>query len=355
MPPVRITLADVARSAGVSRTTASFVLSGRTDMRISAESRQRVLDAASHLGYRPNLTARSLRTTVTRTIGLISDTIATTPFAGEVIHGALDAAFARDRLLFVVETSGDRVVERRLIEEMLDRQVDGVIYATMYTRPAQPPPSLRGGGPVVLLNCLDESFSGPKVLPDERGGGRSAALALVEAGHTDGMYALGGRHRTDNAPGGVYAGRLRMQGVDEVLGEAGLGLAGSVECAWEPEHGYDGVRHLLATGRRPRALICLNDRLALGAYQALQEYGLRIPEDVSIVSFDDSDLATWLRPQLTSVALPHYELGKAAVDLLLGNRLDREVHRIPMPIRLRASLAAEGVPASTTKRLQNGR
>ncbi|MGH3516474.1 MAG: LacI family DNA-binding transcriptional regulator [Haloechinothrix sp.] len=338
MPSSRITLADVARKAEVSRTTASFVMSGRTDMRISADAHRRVLDAAAELGYRPNLTARSLRTSVTRTIGLVSDTIATTQYAGEVVHGALDAAFAHDRLLFVAETSGDPVVERRLVEEMLDRQVDGVIYAVMYTREAQPPPNLRGRA-VVLLNCLNDAFGAPTVLPDELGAGRSAAGALVRAGHANGIYAIGGRHKTSGTPDGVYAGRQRMQGIEEVLGDAGATLAGAVECAWEPEHGYHGVRRLLDEGRRPRALICANDRLALGAYQALQEKGLRIPDDVSVVSFDDSELASWLRPQLTSVALPHYELGKVAVDLLIENRIDPATHRIPMPLRARSSIA----------------
>ncbi|GAA2971607.1 LacI family DNA-binding transcriptional regulator [Streptomyces enissocaesilis] len=338
MPASRVTLADVARRAGVSRTTASFVMSDRTDMRISDEARQRVLAVAEELGYRPNLTARGLRTTVTRTIGLISDTIATTQFAGEVIHGALDTALAHDHLLFVVETSDDPAVEQRLIEGMLDRQVDALVYATMYTRVATPPPALDGRR-VVLLNSLDETFDGPRVLPDELAGGRNAAAALVRAGHTDGIYSIGGRHLIPATPDGAWAGRLRMQGAEEVLAEAGLELSGTVECAWEAADGYAAVSGLLETGIRPRALICLTDRLTLGVYQALQQAGLRIPEDVSVVSFDDSALASWLRPGLTSVALPHYELGKAAVDLLLNGDQSRAVHRIDMPIRTRQSVA----------------
>lgn len=341
MTDARVTLADVARRAGVSRTTASFVLSGRTDMRISTSAQERVRAAAEELGYRPNLTARGLRAGVTGTIGVISDTIATTQFAGEVIHGALDTALKHDRLLFLAETGGDREVERRLVDEMLDRQVDAVLYAVMYTRQATPPPNLRGR-PVVLLNSLDAGFDGPRVLPDERGAGRSAARALVDAGYTDGIYAIGGRHQTDAEPDGVYAGRERMAGVEEVLATAGAELAGSYECAWEPENGYAGVSSLLDTGHRPRALICLNDRVALGAYQALQERGLRIPDDVAVVSFDDSELASWLRPTLTSVALPHYELGKAGVTLLVENRLEQQVIEVPMPIRIRDSSAGRG-------------
>ncbi|MPY98754.1 MAG: LacI family DNA-binding transcriptional regulator [Actinophytocola sp.] len=337
MPPFRVTLADVARRAGVSRTTASFVLSGRTDMRISPDAQRRVHAAAAELGYRPNQTARSLRTHVTRTIGLISDTIATTQFAGEVIHGALDTALERDYLLLVAETSGDPVTEKKLVDEMLDRQVDAVVYAMMYTKPGQPPDSL-SGLPVVVLNGIDESFDGPRILPDELNGGRTAARALVDAGHRDGIYAIGGRHRTQEAPDGVYAGRLRMRGVDEVLADVGAAVAGSYECAWEPEHGYAGMTSLLNDGHRPKALVCLNDRLALGAYQALQERGLRVPDDVSVVSFDDSDLASWLQPSLTSVALPHYELGRTAVATLLDGTSERRLVTVPMPLRSRDSI-----------------
>src|SRR5262249_24479740 len=112
--PPRATLRDVARRAGVSRTTASFVISGRTDMRISPDARERVLHAARELDYRPNLMARSLRTKHTRTIGLVSDTIATEPYAGEMIRGSLATALLCEHLLFVGETEGDATVEKRL-------------------------------------------------------------------------------------------------------------------------------------------------------------------------------------------------------------------------------------------------
>ncbi len=339
----RVTLADVARRAGVSRTSASFVLSGRTDMRISEATRQRVLAAAAELGYRPNITARSLRTAVTGTIGLISDTVTITPYAGEVIQGAADTALKHDRLVFVAETSGDRDVEHGLLREMLDRQVDAFVYAAMFTQVHQPPELLREY-PVVLLNCLADSFDAPAVLPDETEAGATAARALLDAGHTDDIHVIGGRHETAETPGGVVAGRERMAGVEAALAEAGTAPASVTECAWHtPDYGYRAASDLLAR-HRPTALICLNDRLAFGAYQALHEHGLRVPDDVSVVSFDDSDLASWLRPALTSVALPHYELGKAAVTLLVEKRLTPGEVRVPMPLRERASV---GPPATT--------
>ncbi|MET8980081.1 LacI family DNA-binding transcriptional regulator [Streptomyces sp. NPDC004539] len=334
----RVTMTDVARLAGVSPTTASFVLAGRRDMRISGDAEERVRRAARELGYRPNLTARGLRTSVTRTIALISDTIATTQFAGEVIHGALDAAGARDHVLFVAETEGDPRTETRLVEGMLDRQVDGFVYATMYSREVRLPAALRDAR-VVLLNCYTEDTLAPSVLPDEVGAGRDAAGVVLGAGHRDGVHAVGGRHLTDATPDGVWAGWERMRGVEEVLAGAGVRLDGVAECDWQPEDGHREVLRLLGAGTVPRALICLNDRIALGAYQALQESGLRVPDDVSVVSFDDSDLARWLRPGLTSVALPHYRLGRTAVELLLDGETGAAVHRVPMPVMLRASHA----------------
>ncbi|MEV4135827.1 LacI family DNA-binding transcriptional regulator [Dactylosporangium sp. NPDC049742] len=333
----RVTLLDVARRAGVSRTTASFVLTGRRDMRISADAEQRVLRAARELDYRPNLTARSLRTRVTQTIGLVSDTIATDAFAGEIIRGSTATALTRQHLLFIGETEGDPATEQRLIQDMLDRGVDGFLYAAMYTREIRIPSALRGH-PVVLVNCVAGGRRAVSVVPDELAAGRSAASALLAAGHTGGIHIVG------ESAAHVYAARNRRTGIDETLAAAGLRVAGTVECSWWPEPAYEAVRAFLAGGPRATALICLNDRLAMGAYQAAASAGLRIPDDLSVVAFDDSDLASWLRPQLTSVALPHFELGRRAVELLLDPDREPGTHLVDMPLRSRASIAPPRLP-----------
>ena len=335
MPPQRATLLQVAQRAGVSRSTASFVLAGRhQDMRISEDARQRVLRAAQELDYRPNLMARSLRTKVTRTIALVSDTIASDPYAGRAIHGSLAAAVANGHLLLIGETDGDPVVEERLIADFLDRQVDAFLYASMFTRYVRLPKQLHGR-PVVLLNCLTRTVrpSHHSIIPDELTAGLTAARALLEAGHRRGIYLVG-------KPGkGVFAARERLAGIKEELGTAGARLAGVIDCDWWPDSAYDAVSRALDEGLDPRALICINDRVALGAYQALREAGVVIPDDVSVISFDDSELAAWLRPQLTSIALPHYELGWRAVETVIGVSTPPEVTRLPMPIRRRHSVA----------------
>ena len=336
MPPQRATLLQVAQRAGVSRSTASFVITGRhVDMRISEDARQRVLRAVQELDYRPNLMARGLRTKVTNTIALISDTMAGDPYAGRAIHGSSAAAVARGHLLFIGETEGDPVVEEKLITDFLDRQVDAFVYARMFTRQVRLPKLLRGRR-VVLLNCLTRG-AGPayhSVIPDELAAGQSAARVVAEAGHRDGIYLLG-----DPAEH-VFAGQERVAGIRESLAAAGTRPAGVIGCNWWPDSAYDALGRALAAGLRPKALICLNDRIAFGAYQALREAGVAVPDDVSVVSFDDSELAAWLRPQLTSIALPHYQLGRQAVELLLGDEKEPGVTRLPMAVRHRASVAA---------------
>jgi LacI family transcriptional regulator len=173
------------------------------------------------------------------------------------------------------------------------------------------------------------------VLPDESDAGRTAASVLLAAGHRDHIHLVG-ETTTE-----VYAARMRRAGIEAAFAAfetGGVRLAGQIDSLWWPDPAYRAVRAFLGTGQRVTALICLNDRVAFGAYQALQEAGLRVPEDVSVVAFDDSDLARWMRPQLSSVALPHFELGRRGVELLLGDGADGGVHLVPMPLAERGSI-----------------
>ncbi|MFB9681847.1 LacI family DNA-binding transcriptional regulator [Streptosporangium vulgare] len=348
MSPRRVTLVDVATAAGVSRTTASLVLSGRgRELRISRDVEQRVLRAAEELQYRPNIVSVGLRTGTTRTIGFVSDTVATSRLAGDMIKGALEAARERGFMLFIGETEGDAELERLLLQAMHDRQVDGIILASMFTRTIKVPKAVTAA-PAVLLNALPKQPTPlPAVLPDEVEAGRRAARVLLDAGHREGIYLIGaGPGLRDVQPEG-FAAVERLVGIREALGEAGVEVAGARTCFdWLPEYGLSATQDLLRTVR-PRALICFNDRIAMGAYQALDDFGLKVPSDVSVVSFDDHPIASWVRPKLTTVALPHYELGRKAVDVLFTEiERDREdtervgqVHRVPMPVRSRESVA----------------
>jgi len=324
---------DVAQRAGVSRTTASFVMTGRRDMRISADAEQRVQQAARELNYRPSLLARSLRTNLSQTIGLLSDMIASEVFAGDVVRGSMTTALLHEHLLFIGETEGDPEVEKRLVLNMLDRGVGGFVYASLSTRTVRISKTLREQQ-LVLLNCLARGKPIASVVPDDREGGRVAVRELLGRGHRDGIVVVGER------PPHVVAATERSAGVADELSGLGLELAGSIETRWWPEYAYLAVLDYLRDGHRPTAFICLNDRIAMGAYQACTELGLSVPQDISMVSFDDSDLARWLRPMLTSVAIPHFEMGRRAVELLLTPDRPTITERVPMPLRVRDSVTA---------------
>jgi len=343
----RTTLADVARLAGVSGTTVSYILNGRAEeMRIATETQQRVLAAVAELDYRPNHSARSLRTRTTKTIGVITDFVASGMFASRMLSGANAAARARDHVLLIAETEGDPAVERLLVDEMLERQVDGLVYVTRTTMELQEADGLPDNL-VVLLNCVDREGARPSILPDERAGGRASAEAILVSGLRADVHVVG----EDPTPHAL-AGPLRLAGIAERLAESGVLLSGVVPCEWAVEPAYDALGRWLDAGHRPRGLICLNDRVAMGVYQALGERGLVVPDDVAVVSFDGSELASWLRPRVTSVALPFERMGELAVHLLLGAEpADPGPRLVPMPlvdgqsVRARRSLSSHPLGA----------
>lgn len=347
----RVTLSQVAQEAGVAASTASLVLAGRADaLRISVTAQERVREAARRLGYRPNAVSAGLRTGSTRTLGFVSDSVASSQLAGEMIRGSIEAARARGYMVFVGETGGDAQLERDLLDAMSDRQVDGVVLATMLTH-ARSLPDAAARMPTVLLNIEplgDDQLV--RVLPDEFRAGQDAARLLVETGHRR-IHLIGVGADPAHAHPFALAAEQRLRGVLSVLDDAGLAVSSAGSAAqWLPPEGFRLTSSLLAARRPVDALLCFNDRLAMGAYQALQEAGLRIPDDVSVVSFDDTPFARWLRPALTTFAFPQRALGRRATDELIdlverGPDSEPESppagarHLLPLPLRLRESVA----------------
>ncbi|MFF2242793.1 LacI family DNA-binding transcriptional regulator [Arthrobacter sp. NPDC058130] len=304
---------DVAAAAGVSVTTVSHVLNDVVYARVGTETRERVHEAAQRLGYGPNRLAQALRTQRSGMIGFISEDIATTPHAGRIILGADEAAKARGYNLMIINTSGSASLESRQadVEALLERRVDGILYATMYHRNVELPANL-GSVPSVLVDSVATGGNITAVIPDEEGGARAAVGALLEAGHT----RVGFINNTDDVP----ATRQRLQAFRATLTEAGLdGGAAPVESdVSEVQGGYEAARRILAREEPPTGLFCYNDRMAMGAYRAAAELGLAIPADLSVVGFDDQELiAANLHPGLTTVALPHHEMGAWATEHLI--------------------------------------
>ncbi len=334
MTEPRVTLVQVAERAGVSKTTAGYVLSGQDqEMRISEETRHKVRRAAAEMNYRPNLMARSLRTAVSRPVAIISDTLVTEPYGGELVGGCLAAAAHHGRLTFIGETRRDPDLEAALIEEFLLEQVTDFVFATVYPREVRVPQQLLPGR-VVLLNCAGGSGMAA-VLPDEVDAGRIAAQVLLDAGVGDGIHLVG-----DRAPHLYAPGRDRERGIRQTLRRAGVDLTGALDCAWEPEAAYDAVAAALKVGLRPSALICMNDRAAFGTYQALQEAGLQIPHDVSVLAFEGSELASWLKPKLTTIDRGLHRMGWRAIERLTDADPRPGVEYVPMTLRSRESTTA---------------
>lgn len=331
----RITLVQVAQRAGVSKTTAGYVLSGQDQqMRIAEDTRHKVLRAAAEMNYRPSLMARMLRPASSRPVAIISDTLVTEPYGGELIHGCLAAAAQHGRLTFIGETRRDPALERALVQEFLAEQVEDFVFATVYPREIGLPRQVQGAR-VVTLNCATSDQSTAAVLPDEVDAGRVAGRVLLEAGIRTGIYLVG-----DRAPHPYAPGRDRERGISQFLDDADVALAGALDCAWEPEAGYDAVAAALKVGIRPSALVCMNDRAAFGAYQALTEAQLRIPEDVSVVSFEGSQLASWLKPKLTSIDRSLQEMGRRAIELLSDPSPLHGFEYLPMTLRSRDSVSS---------------
>ncbi|AOY73657.1 LacI family DNA-binding transcriptional regulator [Arthrobacter sp. TES] len=304
---------DVAVAAGVSVTTVSHVLNEVSYARVSPETRDKVRSVAEELGYGPNRLAQALRTQRTGMLGLVSEEIATTPHAGRIILGADEAAKARGYNLMIINTPGSASLESRQadVQALLERRVDGILYATMYHRNVELPSNL-GSVPSVLVDSVATAGNIAAVIPDEDGGARAAVGALLEAGHT----RIGFINNTDDVP----ATRERLHAFRATLNEAGLdGDGAPVESELsEVQGGYEATLRILSGQDRPTALFCYNDRMAMGAYRAAAELGLTIPTDLSVVGFDDQELiAANLYPGLTTVALPHYEMGAWAAEHLI--------------------------------------
>jgi LacI family transcriptional regulator len=340
----KVTIRDVAAEAGVSVTTVSHVLTRFSGARVSDETRERVETAARRLGYAANGLARGLRLQRSQTLGLLSDEIATTPYAGRIILGAQETASARGWVLILLTTGNDPQVEQREIQALAQHRVDGVLYATMYHRHVEVPAQLRTT-PVVLLDARSSDPAIPSVVPDEFGGAQTAVQHLLERGHR----SIGFVNNVD----GIPATHLRLDGYRAALAAAGVPYRPELvvaETTEAPGCGYRSAKELLDRADRATALFCFNDRLAMGAYRAAAELGLRIPDDVSIVGFDNQELiAANLYPGLTTMALPHYEMGAWAVttmiDALEGwSAEDPPQITMPCPLIERESVA---VPSHT--------
>lgn len=326
----KATMKDVAHAAGVSQSTVSFVMNDNTNMRIAQDTIDHVLKVADELGYVHRRSAASaLIATDAETILVIVDEIATSPFPAITLQAIHETAWASGIRVRAVMTGASSEIETQLFSELKDRSYRGVIYASVVTRDFSPPEPLLNCKSI-LLNCRDPDAQLASVVPAERRGGAIATKTLIDAGHQR-IAFIGGESWMD-------ASRQRRQGYERAMHDAGREIDPSliVEGNFMPSGGRRAMQTLLAAKQPPDAVFCGNDNMAIGAYDAIKEAGMRIPDDIAVMGYDDIELSQHLHPPLSTVELPHQAMGAWAVNYILGQRSPVQ-HRIECPLVLRGS------------------
>lgn len=329
-PKTRVTMKDIAVRAGVSQSTVSFVLNGLEDMRISRETRKRVMDAVEELGYRPRGAGRPPRAAGNGVIGVMFDEIATSPFAAISIEGVQEEAWKQNVIVEVVMTGGDPDYETEVLKKWSGDNVIGVIYGSILTRETRLPDALARHR-AVLLNCHDDDERYSSVVPAERRGGEVATAALIAEGHRRIAFISGEPW--------MEASDQRMEGYERALRSARIPVDPSliVEGNFLPSGGRDATLKLLESGNRPDAIFCANDLTAVGCYEALKELGEKPGETVAVMGYDDQEIAQHLSPPLSTVLLPHREMGQWCVKMLLDEKTEIVTERMECPLVLRES------------------
>lgn len=306
-PNPQITIRDVARAAGVHVSTVSRALNPLRKGLISADVLRAVEEAAQRLGYRPNRAAAALRTGRTHTIGVLVPDITNAVFP-PILQGIEASAAARGYFVFVANVV-DHSLALPIVERMRAHGVDGLVMAIAQRDDPLIDFVAGAGLHAVLVNRADETGRLAAVVSDDRLAMKLAVDHLVALGHRQIAHLAG----PQNLPTGVG----RRQGVLMALAEHGLSLQAEAECdAYTREAGRLAMQRLLAGGATPQALVCCNDLVALGAYDALRAVGIDVPGRMSVTGHNDMPLVDMVDPPLTTIRLPHRELGWRAAEML---------------------------------------
>jgi LacI family transcriptional regulator len=330
---------DVARRAGVSQSTVSRALSG--DPNVSEETRAKVVAAAEELDYSPDLVARSLITRKSRRVGVVVSNI-TNPFYPHLVD-VLERDFSALGYNMLLFNEQDADEQQNFLELYQGRAVDGFVFASAVIGFAAADRIHQSGVPVVFLNRHIEDERFDRVVSDNRAGGRRAAEHLVDLGHRR-IAQIAGPPETSTA-------HERDEGFRSTLEKLGLPLDAELNLSGPYEHatGLDGCRRLLALEEPPRAIFGGNDVIALGAGDAARSGGRRMPEDLSVVGFDDIAMSAWESIGLTTVRQPLAEMARVSAELLV-EQLDgapREPAERVFPTELLVRRTTGAAPALT--------
>ncbi|RYH08646.1 substrate-binding domain-containing protein [Tropicimonas sp. IMCC6043] len=305
-----VSIKDVARAAGVSVSTVSHVVN--KTRHVSPGATRAVEDAVRALGYQPSYLARALKSKRTRTLGMLV-TSSTNPFFAELVCGVEEACFQAGYSLILCNAGDQPGRQAAYLQTLMQKRIDGLVVMTIF-RDADFQDALS------RLTALPRAVLDPEPTPractvsdDSRAGGRLAGEAIVARGHVR-VGCLTGpvQHRRSQD---------RLRGFREAMEAAGHGLDPDLIRTGDLSlgGGYDGTVALLDNAAPPTAVFAFNDLMAMGAYRAVQERGLRIPDDISIVGYDDIELVSFLTPSLTTIHQPGIGLGLAAAGALIGH------------------------------------
>jgi LacI family transcriptional regulator len=312
------TLHDVALAAGVTNATASRSLTGAYG--VHPETRKRVIEVAEKLNYKANRFARGLVTGRSDVIGLIVSDVRNSYFA-EVARGVEDAAYAAGLDVLLCNSDLDPARQMRYVNSLMQKRVEGVIMNSVANLSTEDQASIvKSGVPIVLLNRPARGTVFSTVSADNTRGGELAAECLLAHGHRHMVHLTGPKKHTnlsDRARGFVQAVRRFGHGAEASVTHGTHTLAG----------GYEMAKALFGRLGKVTAVSTANDNVALGVIKAALDTGLKIPEDVSLVGFDDVEVAGLIHPALTTIRQPKYEIGSAAMDVLL--RLSTSKDRTP--------------------------
>jgi LacI family transcriptional regulator len=320
------TIEDVAKRAGVSKMTVSRVInkSGYA----SRETRERVERAIEELGYVPNLLARSLRFKTTKTIALVLTDI-TNPFFTTIARGVEDTASERGFSVIFCNTDESQDEEAKYLNVLVQKQVDGIVLVPACCTTESVTFLRDRAVPVVILDRRIPDAPVDTVRCDSERGAYELTRHLVAQGHTE-IAVLSG-------PSAITTAADRVAGFQRALKETGLDAAHVYYGAYSVEGGYRTAQRAIAQTPRPTALFAGNNFIAFGALQALREHGLRVPDDIALVAFDDLPPAFTVEPFLTVMAQPAYNMGRRATLLLL-DRLTGKGEKEPQEIILPTEL-----------------
>jgi LacI family transcriptional regulator len=322
-----ITLRQLAKAAGCSVSTVSRAISN-SEHPVNDATRERILALANELGYRPNVTARGLKTDRTFTIGLVVYNISS-PFTPVLIRGIQEYLKQRDYFSVIISTDWDPESEGEAVHQLVSRSIDGVIFVESWRDETNNTLDLASKPYVYVYRLFDGDYTN-SVLLDDLHGARLAVEHLVSLGHRRIAYI--------NGPHGWVASKERLAGYQAVLAQYAIPFEPDLvgEGTWEVQSGYQASKEFLALAEHPTAIFAANDLMALGAIYGIQDAGLNVPNDIAIVGYDDRDFASFSNPTITTVCPPSYEMGQLAAQLIL-DRLENRVE-IKDPIRVQGKL-----------------